>query len=40
MEDDNDKTIKEEIYNKNDYSLGIFSLKVTSSDIVVKKDMF
>ena len=40
MEDDADDTTMKKIYNKNDYSLGIVSLKVTSFDIVGKKDTF
>ena len=40
MEDDVNNTTKKQIENKNDYSLGIVSLKVTSFDIVGKKDMF
>ena len=40
MEDDADDTTMKKINNKNDYSLGIVSLKVTSFDIVGKKDTF
>ena len=40
MEDDANNTIKKKNYNKNDYSLGIVSLKITSFDIVGKKDTF
>ena len=40
MEDDVNNTTKKQIENKNDYSLGIVSLKVTSFDIVGKKDTF
>ena len=38
MEDDVNNTTKKQIENKNDYSLGIVSLKVNSFDIVIKKD--
>ena len=40
MEDDANNTIKKKNYNKNDYSLGIVSLKITSFDIVGNKDTF
>ena len=40
MEDKDKKIIKNNNNNKNDYSLGIDSLKITSYDIVAKKDTF
>ena len=40
MEDKDNTITKKNNYNKNDYSLGIGSLKITSSDIVGKEDTF
>ena len=40
MEDKDNKTIKNNNNNKNDYSLGIDSSKITSYDIVAKEDTF
>ena len=40
MEDDADDTTMKKINNKNDYPLGIVSLKLTPFDIVGKKDTF
>ena len=40
MEDKDNTITKKNNYNKNAYSLGIGSLKITSSDIVGKEDTF
>ena len=40
MEDKDNNITKKNNYNKNDYSLGIESLKITSYDIVGKEDTF
>ena len=40
MEDKDNYITKKNNYNKNDYSLGIDSLKITSYDIVGKEDTF
>ena len=40
MEDKDNKITKNNNNNKNDYSLGIESSKITSYDIVAKEDTF